>query len=353
MVYYSRGVGFMAYDYDYGALEDKLIELFRSGAPDFDAAEDLIRQGADINAVGKDDSNNVLSEILNGYWWSAHGDFTNEACDNCYEAQCDNCEHNRNLNPNLGPSMCAIIRFFLDHGFDVSKCDGCFGAQCLWALTLSTFDRYMIEATKLLLDAGAKNRTISPTSTDRDTTPWDFIALESNYQNTCEANHSTANIFEAVYQIYQALEDGIPYGGIDSYEMAIGKKITKVLAESDGRSPTIFAMDRPEFKQDKCYTKTLYFVYDGGVLISTRYADFRTDTVLPSVSLTDVSEHFDGIVGHTVKGFSFDHRTVTKGSMNYGQPITTIEMDNGRKVRFSINFGEVKKKDRAAFYELI
>lgn len=45
----------MAYDYGYGDLGNKLIELFRSGAPDFDAAEDLIRQGADINAIGKDD----------------------------------------------------------------------------------------------------------------------------------------------------------------------------------------------------------------------------------------------------------------------------------------------------------
>lgn len=64
----------MAYDYGYGDLGNKLIELFRSGAPDFDAAEDLIRQGADINAIGKDDDENILSEILSGYWWSEHGD---------------------------------------------------------------------------------------------------------------------------------------------------------------------------------------------------------------------------------------------------------------------------------------
>lgn len=64
----------MAYDYGYGDLGNKLIELFRSGAPDFDAAEDLIRQGADINAIGKDDDENILSEILGGYWWSEHGD---------------------------------------------------------------------------------------------------------------------------------------------------------------------------------------------------------------------------------------------------------------------------------------
>lgn len=343
----------MAYDYGYGDLENKLIKLFRSGAPDFDAAEDLIRQGADINAIGKEDNKSILSKILSGYWWSKHGNTISDACDNCDEDHCDDCEHDPDLNPNLGASMCAIIRYFLDHGFDVNKCDGCFGAQCLRALTLSTFDRYMIEATKLLLDAGAKNRTISPTSTNQDETPWSFIATEGSYQRTCEHDHSTANIFEAVYQVYQAVEDGKPYSGIDSYEMAIGKKVIKVLAKSDGENPTFFALDLPKFKKDNCYTQTLYFVYDGGVLVSTQYADFWTDTILPTVDLTDVSEHFDGVVGNTIKGFAFDHRSIIKGTTHYGQPITTIEMDSGRKVRFSINFGEVKNEERAAFYELI
>lgn len=278
----------MAYDYGYGEFGNKLIGLFCSGAPDFNTAEELIQQGADLNAIGKDDDENILSEILTGY------DAISDACDGCDESHCDDCEHNRNLN---GPSMCAIIRFFLAHGFDVNKCDGCFGAQCLWALTLSTFDRYMIEATKLLLDAGAKNRTISLTSTDEDETPWSFIAMEGSYQGTCRHDHATSNIFEAVYQVYQAVEDGKPYNGIDSYEIAIGKKIIKVLAETDGVNSTFFAMDLPEFKRGNCYTQTLYFVYDGGVLVSTQYTDFWTDTLLPTVDLIDVSEHFDGVVG--------------------------------------------------------
>ena len=343
----------MDYDYGYGELGNKLISLFRSGAPDFDAAEKLIRQGADINAVGKNCSKNILSEILSGYWWTEHGDTVCEVCDCCEEDHCGDCEHNRSLNPNLGPSMCAIIRFFLDHGFDVNKCDGCFGAQCLWELTLSTFDRYMIEATKLLFDAGAKNRTISLKSADEFETPWSFIATEGSYQGTCEHNYSTANIFEAVYQIYQAVEDGKPYNGIDSYEMAVGKKIIKVLAEATDTDPVFFSMELPEFKKDNCFNQTLYFVYDGGALISTQYAEFWTDTVFPDADLVDVSEHFGGIVGSTIKDFIFDCRIVEKASAVYGQPITTVEMDSGHKIRFSINFGEVKEEERAAFYELL
>lgn len=343
----------MAHDYGYGDLGNKLIELFRSGAPDFDAAEDLIRQGADINALGNNDEENILSEILGAYWYSANGDSICYDCDGSDESRCYDCEQSRNLNPNLGASMCAIIRFFLDHGFDVNKRDGCFGAQCLQGLTCSTFDRYMIEATKLLLDAGAKNRAVSPASEDPDDTPWSSITVEGIYQGGLKHDYSTANIFEAVYQVYQAVEDGRPYQGIDSYEMAVGKKVRKVLAESNGEDPVFFAMDLPEFQKDNCYTQTLCFVYDGGVLISSRYTDFWTDTLLPTVDFIDVSERFDGIVGHTIKDFTYDHRSVVKGTTRYGQPITTIEMDSGRKIRFSTNCGEVKKEEYAAFYELL
>lgn len=331
----------MAFDYGYGDLGNKMIELFRSGAPDLEAAEELIKQGADLNAQGTDDYENILSEILNGYWWSAHGDTISDACDD------------RSHNPALGASMCDMIRFFLDHGFDVGKCDGCFGAQCLWALTLSTCDRYIIEATKILLDAGAKNRTISPSSTDDDETPWGFIATEGSYQRTCEHNYSLANIYEAVYQIYRAFEDGKPYNGIDSYEIAVGKKILKVLAESNGGRPIFYPMVLPKFKRDNCYTKTLYFVYEGGVLISTQYADFWTDNVLPEAGLVDVSKYFKGIVGSTIEQFTFEYRSVVKGTMHYDQPITTMEMDSGRNVRFSINFGEVNQEERAAYFELV
>lgn len=332
----------MAYDYEYGVLGEKMIELFSKGAPDFEAAEELIKQGADLNAEGNDDEENILSEILWAYWMSAHENIIS-----------DDCETNHNLNPYLGPSMCEIIRFFLAHGFDVTKNDGCYGAQCLYALTLSTFDRYMIEATKILLDAGAKNRTISLTSNDIYETPWSSIASEGSYQSTCEHNHSLANIYEAIYQIYQAVEDGKPYSGIDSYEMAIGKKILKVLAEGNGEHPIFFQMVLPEFQKDNCYTNTLYFVYDGGVLITTNRGDFWTDTVLPDVELVDISEYFEGVVGSTIKRFTFDHKSVVEGKMQLGQPITTIEFDYGRKVRFSINFGEVKEEDLAAYFELV
>lgn len=343
----------MSYKYGYGELEDKLINLLRSGTPDFEAAEKLIQQGADVNAVGKYDDENILSEILSGYWQSAYKDIMFDECENCEGNDCDVCENKRNLNPNLGESMCAIIRFFIAHGFDVNKCDGCFGAQCLWALTLSTFDRYMIDATKLLFDAGAKNRSISPTSEDEYETPWSFISAEGSYQGICEHDHSQSNLYEAIYQIYQAIEDGRAYDGIDLYEQAVGKKIQKVLVEKEDEKDIFFSMNLTEFKKENCFTRNLYFVYDGGVLITTQYAEFWTDTILPDKELIDVTEYFEKIKGQEIKGFTFDNKVVEKDRTRYSQPITIIEMESGYKIRFSINFGEVKEDERAAFFEIL
>ena len=343
----------MSYDYGYGALGNKLIKSFRSWPPDFVAAEKLIKEGADINATGKSDDENILSEILLGFHEIAHDDLCGDSCAACDEQNCNHCKHIRKSSIKPGEVMCDIIRFFLDHGFDVNKFNGCYGAQCLFSLTLSTYDKYMIEATKLLLDAGARDRIVSLSSTDENETPWNFIATEGSFQDCCENDHAAANIFEAVYQLYQAIEDGKPYDGIDSYESAIGKKIVKVLAECDGKNPTFFSLDLPKFKKENCFTQTLYFIYESGVLIATSYSDFWTNTDLPDCDLVDVSEHFDGIVGNIIRDFTFDHRSVVKGMTHYGQAITTIEMNNGRKVRFSTNFGEVAKKNRAAYFEIL
>lgn len=343
----------MSYNYGYGELENKLIELFRSGAPDFAAAEELIKQGADVNAIGKDPDENVLSEILQGYWWSKYGDDMPAECDECDEENCEHCQHNKvDKNPELGKSMCHIIRFFLSNGFDVNKFDGCYGAQCLYALTLSTYDRYFLEATKLLFDAGAKNRNTSYDERCDGDTPWDFVGMEGSYQDTCEHDHSNGNLYEAVYQMYQAVDEGRPYSGIDTYEAAIGKKVLKVIAGANDGEQVFYSIDLPNFKKQNCYNVPLYFVYDSGILITTQYADFWVDAELSIDNGTDVSEHFSCIIGETIKQFKFDHRTVIKGTAHYGQPITTIEMESGDSITFSINFGDVEVANRAAYFEI-
>lgn len=94
-------------------------------------------------------------------------------------------------------------------------------------------------------------------------------------------------------------------------------------------------------------------MFDDGVLISTKYADFWVDTILPNTQLIDVSKNFSSFVGNTIKRITFDHNEIVSGTTHYGQPVAIIEMDNGVKARFSINFGEVEDADRAAYCCLV
>lgn len=336
----------------FGKLENRLIDLLRTGAPDFEAAEELINQGANINAESRDGEENVLSEILLGYWQSYEIDDNDSICNGCDIEYCFDCEHysEKGLNPQYGESMCKIIQFFLNHGFDVNKNEGRFGAQCLDALTFSTFDRYMIVATKLLFDAGAQN--ISPIP-EGDTTPLSSIGIEASFQRTCKHDHLLANIFEATYQVYEAVENNRPYQGIDSYEKAIGNRILKVLAEKSGETPPIHGIYTTYFRRNNCFKTNLYLVYEGGALVTTQYGDFWVNTILPNTNLVDVSKRFPCIINSTITNITFSHRTVEKYSTNYGQPITILEMDSGAKLKFSINFGEVDDEDRAAYFDFL
>lgn len=315
-------------EYGYGELEDKLIGLFRSGKPDFETADELLLQGADVNAEGKSDEDNILSEILGGYGIDWDGD--------CSDSEC-------------GEAMVEVIRYFLEHGFDVNKKDGRYGAQCLFELTLSSFDRHIIDATKLLLKAGAQNINITSNPEDNET-PWGFIGMEGSAQNVIYNDHHMSNIFEAVYQIYQALSDGKDYSGIDSYEESVGRRVLKILSEKPEDSEPFFDMESPGPPHRNCFNQNLFFILDEGILRTTQYAEFWYDKVLPDVETVDVSERFPGVAGAVIRGFRFDHREIRKGTTGYGQPITSIEMNSGQILTFTINFGEVDEDHRAAYY---
>lgn len=323
----------------FGRLGSQLIALFHTGTPDCEAAEELIRQGADLNEAAQNGDENILSEILCGYWSSAYDDPLSDDRDDCMEECGEDCEHRRHLNLNPGPAMCSIIRFFLDHGFDVTKQDGCFGAQCLSALTLSTFDRAMIKATKILLDAGARNRPVMPVSGDDGCTPWDNMALEADILEICNHDDATASIFEAVCRIYQAVENGQPYGGIDSWEAAVGRTILRVLADRHPERPDAVPMLLPGNRMEHGGAYTLHFVHDGGVLTVAEGAHFWTNTVLPEVAgLEDVSADFDGAAGSAIERFLFDHSPD-------GQPCITIALESGRAIGFPPQMGEDNKEN--------
>lgn len=338
--------------YGYTPLSYELLHLFRSGIPDFEAAEKLIQQGADVNDQGDDTDENVLSEILGGYWQSGI-DHSREECQKCIKGfvggarydSCPSCEHF--LNPDVGASMIQIIKFFLDHGFDVTRNEGKHGAQCLRAVVLSSFDRGIIGATKMLLDAGAQN--IPPTDYEPNDTPLRAMAIEGSYQEV-EGHDYLGNIYEAAYQIYDALEEGRSYAGIDSFEAAINKKILRVMAVGDNKDSIFTSINTPTSKHRNCFYHNLYMVFDGGYLICTKYGSYWVDTAQIGETIIDVSEFFLPIIGHEIRQVTFEHNALLNGRTYYGQPITSFCFDNGVKLTFSTNHGEVEKGHSCSYF---
>ena len=60
----------------------------------------------------------------------------------------------------------------------------------------------------------------------------------------------------------------------------------------------------------------------------------------------DISTAFGkDAIGRRIKSISFDHKDVIKGTTHYGQPIIIMELANGKKLKFTHNFGELPDKE--------
>lgn len=332
--------------YGYNPLSYELINLFRSGRPNFVVAEELISKGADVNDQGEDKDENVLSEILMGYWQSATGDYTQKVCLECSEGeyyQCAVCE--KSLNPNVGKSMIEIIKFFLEHGFDVMKQEGDYGKACLRAIALSTFDRTIIEATKIMLAAYGENMPVFADDNDDESPLW-VMRAESGGDGDIEKN----NIYYAGCKIYEAIASGRPYMGIDSYETAVGKKIISVMAEPAGDGQVIYAVDVNGKHYENCYANNVYFVFDDGYLIISPFVKCWVDTVELPNNVANVSERFDSIMNHHVQQIDFSTKILRKENMMYLRDTIHLRSDNDITVNFTSNWGSAENGQQCSYF---
>lgn len=123
-----------------------------------------------------------------------------------------------------------------------------------------------------------------------------------------------------------------------------------MVCKVDEPGASVFSsVDHPHSIHDNCFYCNLYYLYDGGHLVCTKTAGYWTDTVFPDKPLTDVSSFFAPVIRHMIQQVSFGHHSIAKGRTFYGQPITTFHMDNGEKLSFSINFGEVEDKEYCSY----
>lgn len=57
------------------------------------------------------------------------------------------------------------------------------------------------------------------------------------------------------------------------------------------------------------------------------------------------------MTGAAVTGISFEHREAFSGTTGYRQPNICIDLDNGVRIRFTTDFGEVPEENTSIYFE--
>ena len=324
----------MGWNYDFGETEDRLRDACNVYPPDFAEIERLMAQCADISVVAeKDPDESILSDII--LWYP----------DVAVIKQLDQDE------PLNGRYLPQIVKLFLDHGFDVHRGEGRVGAKCLSNLMHSSKDVYMLEAEKLLLDAGA-DPTIRIDEYDAIEAYWG----EESFLFS-EGDDRLASLYHTMAKIAEAASEKKDYRGIEIVLSCIGKRIDRIELACAETIPkkTVYNVGFPVPKYKNCFLSPIVFHCEGKALCVDRHASIWVDPNVPQEAkrMLSIEKHFPDCVGHRITDVEFRRREVWHDLVCYGQPIVLIRLDNGKTIRFSINFGEVPREETAAFFAVI
>lgn len=219
-----------------------------------------------------------------------------------------------------------IIPLMIDNGWDMKK----FGIPTLHQFLFSTYDHITFDLYKFMLQY---DLTDNPKDYEE---ALEGIGSEESYQRCCEENHELENLFYSIYEMVDAKMEGRSYEGIELYYNAVGLTIDKILYFNETNSLGIKS-DFTEFNADigfVCGDKLLV-LKDG---INILFMNDRLSET-PQVNISNVFGK--DVIGRKINSIYFEHKTIVKGTTRYGQPTIIIELKNGKKLKFTHNFGEL------------
>ena len=326
----------MAFDYGFGKLENELIEAGKEYPPNYEKMRELLAAGANINAISteEDPEESLLSTIILGY---PEIDATKECLDNL------------GGRPD-GRYLPDICDFFLQNGFDVHGSNDAFGSYCIMNLTWSSYDRYILDATKILLHAGA-----NPDYEDGDGGLKGWVGTKASAAVCVNKDIETANLFEAMYSILKAASEKREFDSIEHFSAAVGRKIERIELYCDFNQEPIFSMKEAKFRHENCFRGALVFWCEDKALQINRWIDIMVDPYITQNSdrnKFDVNSYFSDFIGHTLTKIGFDYVVTTEDRTHYTRPIIKLYFSNDKSIWISDNFRAVEEEKRAAFFEV-
>lgn len=154
---------------------------------DWDAFDSVLKGLEDINAYDEHDEETILSEFI------MDGEFYKR-----------------------GFILADVVRHFLACGYDVSANDGLNGGLALHSLCWSSYDHYVLEAAKVLMNAGApvKYRTSGDDPNEEPECLLGSIGWKISGAWMVDKDYAWANILEAYYAMTEANIAGKDYNTI-------------------------------------------------------------------------------------------------------------------------------------------
>ena len=131
-----------------------------------------------------------------------------------------------------GVNMPEAIKQFLRHGYDVGANNGSNGGLALSSLCWSSYDCNILEAAKVLLDAGAPviYESADDDPEDEPSGVLGSIGWKLSGAWAVDKDYDWANILEAYYTMVEAHIAGEDYKSIACHQECLGRQLTKVEA---------------------------------------------------------------------------------------------------------------------------
>ena len=229
-----------------------------------------------------------------------------------------------------GATMPEAIKHFLKHGYDVRANDGRNGGLALSSLCWSSYDRYILDAAKVLLDAGAPVMYNSMDD-DPDEEPEGVlgsIGWKLSGAWVVDKDYDWANILEAYYTMVQAHIDGDDYNSIFCHLDCLGCKLTSVEADGNVHFDTQGLITK--------FAERFVMWFNGKPLVICPYTEFVINPIWVSKkknTLVNADAVFPEIVGSTLVGIRYIDST-----------FCYLEFDNGYRLFFaSQDIGDQKR----------
>ena len=292
-------------------LEYALVQCLSNTPPDFDMARQFLAQGANINAVDDHDDETLLHRCIMDVYFGIESKFLPE-----------------------------MVRFFLENGYDVTRENGRFGAEVLYALCWSTYDKMILDAAKILLDAGAD--PLYPVADGEDvlaTINWKrsgCIPVDDDLELEC--------LFTVLYDIVETKTLNKPYSGIQWWDEAVGKRIDRVYSCAPSGEEALFEFVTGSHQYRDCCKEDIVLLCEGIPLRLTNYCHAYVNPYGIPDNTVDLSDRHHSLIGKRIQTLRFSTNLVEQNRMRSHGSVLEVVIEDGTILAIRDNADQFSEK---------